>query len=144
MGATTAHSPGGDRVARSFTTPPPRFARSLHTPPSRFAVRISLACHTALLSAFRSFATPSPRFAVRVSLLLCPAFWVNLDYWNFVDRVDHFVRGSTSRSCFPLLSLSLFPVRTVFGRSLVIQCSFSPVVLDVLGQPRLLDLCGSS
>ena len=61
-----------------------------------------------------------------------------------MDRIDRFVRGSTSRSCFPLLSLSLFPVRTLFGRSLIIRCNFAPVVLGILGQPRLLDFCGSS
>ena len=26
-----------------------------------------------------------------VSVLLCSTFWVNLDYWTFVDRVDRFV-----------------------------------------------------
>ena len=69
---------------------------------------------------------------------------ITIDYWTFVDRIDRFVRVSTSRSCFPLLSLSVFPLRTLFGRSLVIRCNFAPIVLGILGQPRLLDFCESS
>ena len=46
------------------------------------------------------------------SILLCSMFWVNLDYWSFVDQVHRFVGGSTC------ILVSYFLVGTAHGGSL--------------------------
>ena len=57
-------------------------------------------------------------------LLLYSMFWVKLDYWHFVDRVDRFVEALTFHSCF--LSLALFSSGD-HTRSLAHSCFPFPV-----------------